>query len=530
MYSLLRAFAAVAVFLTVQVDAAALSTVKLDYGTFTGVTDTTTGIIYFRGIRYADAPVGALRWRAPVTPPTTKLGNVSATNFGAQCIATSQSAVTPSTSEDCLFGNVYVPINTTAKSALPILVYFHGGGFEGGSSNGFPPEHLLQPSTKPLIFVTFNYRLGQFGFLGGTPVHQHGVGNAGLLDQRAGLVWLQRYARSFGGDPRRVTIWGESAGAGSTMFHLVAQGGINGNTLFHQAMVSDSPSLSFLPYYNDAFTENLFSQFAGFVGCSGTSSAIMACLRNAPVDTLASAGSRVLANRTSSFYPFAPITDGRYLIERPVEAFRAGRFARVPVLFGSNTNEGAGWCGGLPNPAANTKSPNATETNIYNCIAGQFSTFTQESFQKAVELYPLADYANTIDLQGQQMYGEMRYICSAVMITGAAKNFGLKSFQYHWDNPNLSSNHGAELVAFFNDRTFEPEDQAVVDAMRQYFTSFVTSGSPVADNSVAWTRSANKDGSPRILLHPGNVTMEKITDALSARCAFWHGISKELKN
>ncbi|KAJ6473144.1 alpha/beta-hydrolase [Mycena sanguinolenta] len=509
----------------VLVDAAALSTVTLDYllilwpdGTFTGLTNTTTGIIYFRGVRYADPPVGDLRWRTAVSPPSTHLGNVNATachclnssKFGDACIANSQTAAISSTSEDCLFGNVS----------------FRCGGFESGSSDGFAPENLLQPSTEPLIFVTFNYRLGQFGFLGGTPVHDDGLLNAGLLDQKAALVWVQRYISNFGGDPKRVTIWGESAGAGATMFHLVAEGGANGN--------GDSPSLSFLPHFNDTFTEGLFAQFAGFAltsrsGCSGTGSAIMACLRAAPTNTLALAGSQILANRSSSLFPLAPIADGSFIQERPVEAFRSGNFARVPVLFGSNTNEGANWCQGLANPAANTANPNANETTVYNCIAGQFSTFTPASYQTALTLYPLADYNNSFQLQAQQMYGEMRYICSALLITGAVQNFGMKAYQYHWDNPTLSSNHGADLNAFFDGaETFDPADQAVVDAMRLYFTSFATSGAPVAANSAAWTPSADINGSPRIFLHPGEVGMENITDALAARCDFWHGLSSEI--
>ncbi|KAJ7683540.1 alpha/beta-hydrolase [Mycena rosella] len=508
-------------------NAAALSTVTLDYGTFTGLTDTTNGIIYFRGVRYADPPVGDLRWRAPVSPPTTQLGNVDASVYGNECIATTQTATTSTTSEDCLFGNVYVPIATTDTSALPILIYFHGGGFEGGSTRDAPPENLVLPSAQPLIFVTFEYRLGQFGFLGGTPVHDDGLLNAGLLDQKAALVWVQRYISKFGGDPTRVTIWGESAGAGATMFQLIGEGGANTN-LFHQAM-GDSPSLSFLPHYTDDYVEDLFTQFAGLAGCGGSTD-VMECLRAAPTNTLASAGSRTLANRTSSLYPFAPIADGSFIQERPVEAFRNGNFARVPVLFGSNTNEGAHWSASLPNPNANTSSPNATETTVYNFITGQFSTFATASFQTAItEFYPLSDYNGSFSLQGQQMYGEMRYICSAVMITGAARDFGLSAYQYHWDNPTLSSDHGADLNAFFDGtEVFDSADQALVVAMRSYFTSFATSGTPVAPTSITWPAAVDSNGSPRILLHPGDIMLENVTDALSARCAFWHGLAAEI--
>lgn len=313
------------------------------------------------------------------------------------------------------------------------------------------------------------------------------------------------------------------------MFHLIGDGGANGN-LFHQAM-GDSPSLSYLPDFSDPFIEGLFTQFAGLAGCGNMNDATtMACLRAKPVNTLASAGASTNANRTASLFPIAPVFDGSFFRERPVEAFRDGHFVRVPVLFGSNTNEGAHWSASLPDPNANTSSPDATEMTVYNFIAGQFASFTQASFQTAVaQFYPLSDYNGSFSLQGQQMYGEMRYICSAVMIAGAATNFGLKAYQYHWDNPILSSDHGADLNAFFDGtRTFDAADQELVVAMRSYFTSFATSGAPVASNSIAWPPAVDGNGSPRILLHPGDISLEKVTDALSARCAFWHGLSGEL--
>ncbi|KAJ7983154.1 Alpha/Beta hydrolase protein [Mycena polygramma] len=509
----------------IQVDAAALSTVTLDYGTFTGLTNTRNGIIYFRGIRYADPPVGALRWRAPVSPPSKQLGNVSATAYGSGCIATTSTGG----NEDCLFGNVYVPISTTATSKLPVLVYFHGGGFETGQSSDAPPENIVLSSAEPLIFVTFEYRLGQFGFLAGTPVQQNGQLNAGLLDQRAALQWVQKYIGKFGGDPSRTVIWGESAGAASVVYHLIAEGGQNKN-LFQRAMADSPPSIA-LAHYTDPFIENIFTEFVGLAGCgnSGNGSATMACLRAASTVTIATAGAKTLANLTSSLYPIGPILDGTFITERPVEAFRNGHFIRVPVLAGSNTDEGSKWSASLPNPAANTSSPDATETTVYNFIAGQYPTLSRTSFQPALDTYyPLAGYNGSFSLQGQQIYGEMRYICTALMLAGAMRTAGIQAYEYHWDNPTLGSNHADELDAFFNgDEVFDPADEALVTAMRQYWTSFATSGAPVAKDSPSWGASS-ANGSPRILLHPGNITMENVSDALSARCAFWSGLASEL--
>ncbi|KAJ6579632.1 Alpha/Beta hydrolase protein [Mycena vulgaris] len=510
---------------TVSVGAAALSTVVLDYGAFTGLTNITNGIIYFRGIRYADPPVGELRWRVPVSPPSTHLGNVNATAIFVaddDLISWDLGASRP-------LRKVYIPIATIATSQLPVMVYFHGGGFESGRTRDAPPGNIFLGAAEPLIFVTFEYRLGQFEFLAGTAVYENGQLNAGLLDQRAALEWVQTYIDKFGGDPSRVTIWGQSAGAASTMFHLIAEGGED-KSLFQQAM-GDSPPLIYLPHYTDPFVEDLFTKFVQLAGCGdrGIDSAKMACLRAASTNTIAVAGHDTHANLTSSLFPFGPIADGSFIRERPVEAFRNGNFIRVPVMFGSNTNEGSRWSAELPNPNANTSSATATET-VYNFLAGQYPTLTQASFQTAIaQFYPLSDYGGSFSLQGQQMYGEMRYICSAAMITRAAHVAGLNAYQYHWDNPTLGSNHADELDAFFNgDQIFDADDEALAIAMRQYWTSFVTSGVPFAENSTLWKAGDDATGGPRMLLHPGDTVMEQVPDALSARCAFWHGLASEI--
>ncbi|KAF8895157.1 Alpha/Beta hydrolase protein [Infundibulicybe gibba] len=480
-------------------------------GTFTGQENTTSGIISFRGVRFADAPVGNLRWRAPVSPPSAHLGNVDATKFADICIQTTQQTPNAQSSEDCLFGNVNIPIGTKEADKLPVMVWFHGGGFQAGSTHDAPPEFLMGSSAEPLIFVSFEYRLGQFGFLvlrRRNSCRSDGALNAGLLDQRAALRWVQRYIPQFGGDPSRVTIWGESAGAGSTMFQLLGNGGDN-EGLFRAAM-GDSPSLNFPPLFNSAYDEGIFEQFATLAGCS-IGQKVMPCLRAASSAALISAGSSTIGARTDTLFVFAPFVDGSFVKEQPVEAFRNGHFARVPVLFGSNTNEGAHWSASLPDGAANTSMPNATEQTVFNFIKGQYPSFTTESFNEAVSKhYPLGTFNGSFSLQGQQMYGEMRYICTAGLIAGAARAQGVR--------PSNSSKE-----------TRRRRGHQFVRSMREYWTSFVTSGVPTAKGAARWTTStASVDGSPRMLLHPGGIAMERITDALDERCSFWHDLSAEL--
>ncbi|KAG7448757.1 alpha/beta-hydrolase [Guyanagaster necrorhizus] len=498
------------------------TTVALDYGTFTGLQDDDAGIIYFRGIPYADPPVNDLRWRAPVFPPSNYLGDVSAAEFGNVCIETATSTVPSGASEDCLFINVNIPVGTNSDDKLPVLIYIHGGGFQSGSSIGFPPNALFQSSAKPFIYTSLQYRLGQFGFLGGSQLKANGALNAGLLDQRAALRWLQKYISHFGGDSGRVTIWGESAGAGSTMFQVVANGG-DTEGLFVAAM-GDSPSMTFMPAYDSEYIEGIFTDFVADAGCDKDED-VLACLREADVNDLAAAGNDVLVSKPTTIFSFAPILDGTFISKRAVEAFQDGTLAPIPLFYGSNTNEGAHWSANIPAPWANTTSSNATEDTVYFFLQGQYSTLTNETFIKALELYPLTDYNNSYDLQGQQMYGEMRYICTAVLINKAAKR---SAFQYRYDNPHLGSNHGADLEALFpssSSSEANADDLALFEAMREYWTSFATGGTPVAREAPEWSGT----GDPRMLLHPGGIHLENITDALSARCDFWHGLKEEIK-
>ncbi|CAK5263816.1 unnamed protein product [Mycena citricolor] len=521
--------------------------------TFTGRANETTGLTYFLGMRFADAPVGDLRWRAPVSPPSTPLGSVNATAYGSACIGASQPNAGATTSEDCLSTNVYLPTNgTTPTSKLPVLVFMYGGGFESGRSSKFPPEDLLPASAQPLILVTFNYRVGQFGFLAGTPVHDEGVINVGLLDQQAALKWVQRYISLFGGDPTRVTLWGQSAGAGSLLYHvsgffsgfsdeyladrvkMIAQGGTANEGLFSQ-VIGDSPPTLYLPSYDDPHVTTLFNTFNSLAGCDDDgddSASIMDCLRGASTATIASAGASTLDALPDALFPLVPILDGVYLTQRTYDALSSGSFMRVPAIFGSNTNEGARWSADLTDPGANTSSPNADEDTVFAFLVGQYPTLTQDTFVAAVsQHYPLSAFAGNVSLQGQQMYGELRYICTSVLGARSAAVQGLPAYGYRYNNPLRGSNHGDELDSFFlTPPTVDAADAALVSNMRQYWTSFATTGTPSAAGAPVWTTfdvPAIPSGA-RILLQPGGVSMEAVDSGLLDRCAFWASVKDEL--
>jgi carboxylesterase type B len=192
--------------------------VDLGYVKYEGFQNATIGINYFRGLRFAQPPTGDLRWRAPI--PIDEDGyyhgeTLSTTQYGPACYQ-GVPAWTPGSpdqyapygqAEDCLLLDILVPMKPISAN-LPVVVQFPGGGYVHGASTTFPGDALVNRSSGSFIYVQTQYRLGAFGFLGGKAVAQNGVLNAGLLDQRAALDWVQKYIDKFGGDPLKVTIMG----------------------------------------------------------------------------------------------------------------------------------------------------------------------------------------------------------------------------------------------------------------------------------------------------------------------------------
>src|ERR1700691_2048234 len=271
----------------------------------------------FLGIPYAAPPVGALRWQPP-QPAASWSGVRAATQFAPHCPQVAGPFGEASTSEDCLYLNVFTP---TGGGLHPVMVWIHGGALVSGESNDYDPAGLVADG---VTVVTINYRLGALGFLAhpalGGPNGQSG--DYGLMDQQAALRWVQRNIANFGGDPRNVTIFGESAG-GLSVLSQVASPQARG--LFAKA-IAESGSYN-LTQTSLASAETAGQAFATQAGCASQTAA---CLRSLPVST-------ILADQDASGY--TPNINSEVLPTSIGTAFATGDFNRVPIINGTNHDE-----------------------------------------------------------------------------------------------------------------------------------------------------------------------------------------------
>ncbi len=288
------------------------------------------GLDVYRGIPYAAPPSGALRWRAP-QPHASWQGLRAAQSFGDDCVQIPMSAppgpgFTRPQSEDCLYLNVWVPQGEQGKR-LPVMVWIHGGAFIMGSG-AWPCYSGRALAQQGVIVVTLNYRLGRFGFFAHPALshesHGEPLGNYGLLDQIAALHWVRRNIAAFGGDPHRVTVFGESAGATSVNALLISP---LADGLFDQAISESSGAGRDLPTMSEA--ESAGKSWATSLGIDGGDAS---ALRALPADTV---------QRSANAAPAAmdPVIDGRILGMNLLDAFRQGLQHKLPYLVGTNSYE-----------------------------------------------------------------------------------------------------------------------------------------------------------------------------------------------
>jgi para-nitrobenzyl esterase len=270
---------------------------------------TADGVDKFLAIPYAAPPVGDLRWRAPQTPARWR-GVRDGTQLPPRCPQVVNSNGPRSETEDCLYLNVYAPPHA---HRLPVLFWIHGGGLTTGTANQH--DGALMARTNGIVVVSINYRLGALGFL----TLPDGATNFGLLDQRAAMQWTARNIRAFGGDPRNVTIAGESAG-GFSVCAMLAAPSLRG--LFSGAVIQSGSC----PSQTLSAGQAGEARFAAALGCAD-----VACLRRKSVASILDATAQPPASAT---------VDGALLPAAPADAVASGHFTRVPLLIGANHDEG----------------------------------------------------------------------------------------------------------------------------------------------------------------------------------------------
>ena len=294
------------------------------------------GMRRFLGIPYAAAPVGEFRWRPPQPHPGwTSL--LDAASFGPVCAQ--RSAGRPgfaydSDTEDCLFLNVFTPVEADGGRKRPVMVWFPGGGLFMGGANGYDPAALVKDGD--VVCVTLNYRLNVFGFFSHPEINAegHAAGNYGIMDQQAALRWVRRNIGSFGGDPDNVTIFGESAGGICVWAHLAspASGG-----LFQKAIVMSGTGtpLAQTPLLQDR--EQVGTALAAAAGCMDRGAAGLRSLSATElleVNTPSPGGFAASGRFNSGL-----MVDGETIPAPMRQLFTTGRFARVPMINGTTRDE-----------------------------------------------------------------------------------------------------------------------------------------------------------------------------------------------
>jgi para-nitrobenzyl esterase len=494
--------------------------VHIDGGLVRGAS--AAGVNSFLGLPYAAPPTGKLRWRPP-QPAASWSGVRDATQFGAACpqALTANPFLPPGTiSEDCLNLNVYTP-TPRSGSHRPVLVWIHGGGLVQDGGRNYDGTKLAADGT---VVVTINYRLGALGFLAHPALASHGAaGNYGLMDQQAALRWVQRNIAQFGGDPRNVTIAGQSAGGLSVLAQIVSP---STRGLFQKAIVqSGTFALNQRPL---AAAEASGETFAQSVGCADQTAA---CLRSVPVSDL-----------VSKFGVEIPgVVDGSVLTQPIGTALARGQFARVPVINGITHDEELLFVAGLGiTVSQGTNIPLAGDpmnpANYQANIAQALGVPAARAAAIANE-YPLSAYPSPV-AAFSLLVSDASFACPALQVDRWTATRGVPTYAYQFNDDNAPLNilppdkqhmglstHGTELPYLFDQpnapfpvtRTLTPDQQALAASMRTAWASFAASGNP-STRALSWPPIGN--GTKVLSLVP--LQSQVTTDFAAAHhCSFW---------
>ena len=465
--------------------------IKLAQGSMRGAVQ--DGVASFRAIPYAAAPVGLLRFRSPQAPKPW-YGLRDATKDGPACPQTQSGdpAGKASVDEDCLLLNVFAPSPVSTK--LPVMVWIHGGGFNIGFSGArqYDPSPLVKEGG--IVVVSINYRLGTLGLLATKSLDAKGAasGNYAIRDQQAALRWVRTNIAAFGGDPRNVTIAGESAGAASVLA-LVSSPLSKG--LFQRAIAQSTPNDTHAVRRADG--EQKGAALAVTLGCpDGPGQAN--CLRQLPVDAILKVRSGL-----------GLVQDGQVLPRDPYAALRDGKFNHVPMIIGTNLHEG--WF-----------FVSSTERRLgHPMTEAEYAAEAKSAFgdnaEAVMRQYPASSRASAAAAIGDA-HGDLRFSCYAELArTGAAKYAPVYGYEMNEPNPaqqqprqkfslDNTDYHTSDLAYLFDYDSAPLTGTAAMlgRTMRSYWINFIRNGSPGA----AWPQYRPGAGTLLNLSNSGGTTSD----------------------
>lgn len=403
---------------------------------------------------------------------------------------------TPGTTEDCLFLDLMLPHsawearrNNTAKKA-PVIIWLYGGGYTSGdkrddgqpADSGFASGLVTRSiatavdnnsTLEPTIVVAPNYRLGLFGWLGGETLAADGTPNAGLYDQRLAMDWVQKYIHLFGGDAERVTVMGESAGAGSIEYHITSYGGKGGKLPFQRA-IPQSPVFDPAPA-NDPVPEDVLHQIFNL-----TNTTCLDEVRALPSAVLQKVNKEIVANSTYGFFMFGPTIFGEYAPDLPGRLLQKGQFHKdVQLLIGHNLHE----------PFMFVSPSISNTTSAFNSVVEEEYPFANASVQAEMEsLYPpifdgSEGYVNAFG-RVEALYIDYRFVCNNEFLADALPE---QSYWYTFAVPPAT--HGLDIE--YTWATYPPKEStsvvatnaAVATAMQEFILSFAADGKPVSSKA-----------------------------------------------
>jgi para-nitrobenzyl esterase len=459
-----------------------LGIVQTESGYISGINQ--SGLSVYLGIPYAAPPVGELRWRPPQsTKPLCVI--YKADKFGPSCPQAVSKDFGPewdpgNMSEDCLYLNIWTPAMNSSEK-LPVMVFIYGGAYIRGSS-ALPLYNGTELAKKGVIVVTFNYRVGVLGYMAHPQLSKESLnntsGNYALLDQLLALKWVQNNIAAFGGDPARVTIFGESAGAANIVSQLAIP---QSRGLYNQAIIesggvwSNGPTI--IGYRTKAQAEDYGRQFAESLGYSGADA--IQKMRNMSAFDLVNKTPNVWNSTFWSFHDpaFKPTIDGWLIPEDPQEIYRQGRHNPVNLMIGSNADEGT----------ILIAETNLTVDGYWKYLQNAFG----ENAYQMLARYP-ARNKSEVQYRMERMATDIDFASSSKYIAECMANLNQSTYLYRFTyvlpgQPN-GAYHGSELYFVFRPSYWKPDDTSanVSDYMMDMWIRFAKTGNPNGGINVTW--------------------------------------------